>query len=699
MNGVQREFMPFLSPWVQPVMYVMAFIAIGVMFRGFYLKKSYYGIEAGKFGKELFETVKTHFNQVTSNLLRYILGHQKVIRFKYPGVMHLFIFFGMLVLFLGTFLIFIDHDFLRFLGIASIMSGSFYLVWEWLLDLFGLLLIVGLLLAIFRRLFFRPFYVQNQLQNFVILVGLLYVAVSGFIIEASRLTLEPVAWAPYSFIGYGISKLLAGLSLNETFLTTSYQFLWWSHLLIALSLIAAIPFTVLKHLVLIPFNLPFLSDLRPKAKLTTPFNILEWAETDYEEDVTIGLSQEGDFNWRQKLHIASCVNCGRCESVCPSYASGRELSPRALMQNISLQFDKPMQRQDCEDFFKKGVVSEEQVWGCTNCGACVEECPAMLNHIDYLIDFRRFLLSINLCDEQKTNILSRLDQNFNPYGIPSYKRSDWLHELEIPTLEENPDAEVLYWVGCAGSYDTRVRSVVTSLIGIMRRTGIDFAILGYEEKCCGEVAKRMGEEGRFQLIANENVQLLNGYGVKTIVTHCPHCYNTLKYEYTEFGGKFEVLHHTELINKLIEDQRLRLGSKLKQKITYHDPCNLSRLNGIISEPRKILSQVISTPLIETRLSQDRTFCCGAGGGNFWYNVPEQERISQIRLKQLNVNEPETLAVACPFCMVMFEDNIRTMGNDHLKVKDIAEIVFENAFQMGSDNSLYALKEGAAAQIE
>ncbi|WP_172899748.1 (Fe-S)-binding protein, partial [Effusibacillus lacus] len=387
----------------------------------------------------------------------------------------------------------------------------------------------------------------------------------------------------------------------------------------------------------------------------------------------IGLSNVEDLSWKQRVNLAACINCGRCDSVCPAYASGRELSPRAIVQKLKSTYDKF--NIQTEGFFSSGLITENEVWSCTNCGACVEECPAMINHVDYIIDLRRYLVAENRLEQQKTAVFSNLDQNYNAFGLPSYKRNDWLEELGVPLLEQHRNAEYLYYIGDAGAYDPRAQQVVKSFVKILQAAEVDFAIMSHQERNEGEIAKRMGEEGRFQLIAMENIATFEFYDVKKIITHDPHSFNMLKNEYPEFGGHYEVIHHTVLIHQLLEQNRLPVTTKKLEKVVFHDPCNLSRWNSIVDEPRQALSHVLDTPLLEIEQSKDRSFCCGAGGGNYWYKVPEQEKISTLRLRQLTSVNPQTIAVACPYCLMMMEDAVRT-SELTVKVRDLAELVYD-----------------------
>ncbi|NSL51906.1 heterodisulfide reductase-related iron-sulfur binding cluster [Calidifontibacillus erzurumensis] len=680
MQEIFREYLPFLPGWTPYLMYT--FFLVVVVFIGWAVsnKIKNYGINIKELWGELKTQYKNHGNEIFKRIIQNIIAQKKVRRDKYSAVMHLSIFYGMIFLFIGTFLVFLEQDILKHFGVESLIKGNFYLIYEFILELAGLLLVIGITMALYRRLVIKPKHLHSSHENFFLLLCLLYLGLSGFIIEGIRLTLQPVEWGVFSFIAYGISKVFISFQPSAETLGSIYVGLWWSHLFVAFAFIAVLPITVLKHVILIPLNQFLLPVDREKAKLTTPFNIMELEdqEDDEENELQIGIACAQDLNWKAKLNLAACVNCGRCESVCPAHASGRELNPRLFVQKLKNTFDKytvNLEEQKV-NFFESGLLTENEIWSCTNCGACMEECPAQIQHVDYILDLRRYLVAENKLDNQKTALFNNLDQNFNPLGLPSYKRNEWLVELGVPLLEENPTAEYLYWVGDLGSYDPRIQNVVKSFVEILKAAKVDFAIFTHEEKNDGEIPKRMGEEGRAQLIAMENVELLNSYEVKKIITHDPHAYNMLKHEYKDFGGNYEVYHHSVFLEQLIRENRVPLKTKTNERIVFHDSCNLSRWNNIFEEPRKVLQSVMDQPILEIKESKDKTSCCGAGGGNYWYKVPEQEKISNNRMKQLTVVEPETIALGCPFCLMMLEDSARTMEKD-VRIKDLAEIVYEN----------------------
>ncbi|HYW00773.1 MAG TPA: (Fe-S)-binding protein, partial [Candidatus Acidoferrum sp.] len=327
------------------------------------------------------------------------------------------------------------------------------------------------------------------------------------------------------------------------------------------------------------------------------------------------------------------------------------------------------------DVFSSGAIREQELWSCTTCNACVDACPVFINPLDFIIEFRRTLVADGKLDKMKRTFLENIAQTNNPYGLPQNDRQTWLKELNVPTVQENPSAEYLYWIGCQGSYDPRARKITKSVLKILKRANVNFAVLGNEEACTGESVRRLGEEAKFQELVMKNLETIRSAGVKKIIVHCAHCFNTFLNEYPEFGAEFTVVHHSQLINELIKGGKLKPG-EVRSKVTFHDPCNLGRMNGVFEDPRQVLQSTKGLELVEMKRSRGDSFCCGGGGANVWYEVPEKKKIGVIRVEEAIRTGAETLAVACPFCITMFEDGAKALGNENLAVKDIAEIIAE-----------------------
>ncbi len=413
---------------------------------------------------------------------------------------------------------------------------------------------------------------------------------------------------------------------------------------------------------------------RPLAAVSTPFSLADVlsGKTDASQ-VRIGVGQVSEFEPRERLSYDSCVEIGACEAACPATAAGSPLSPRVLVRKLSL-LGQDGGTGSADPF---PVVSEDELWSCTSCGACVSSCPVSVKHLDIIYDLRRNLVSRGKLDREKSAMLENLAQNQNPYGFKSGTRGDWATGLGIDTLASNPHAEYVYWVGCISSFDQRAQNIARSLAKILKHAGISFAILANEEMCTGDPARRLGEEGRYQELAYQNIEKLNSYGVKKVIASCPHCFNSLKNEYPGFGGNYEVVYHTQLISDLIKEGKVRVPPEKVQKIsvTLHDACYASRYNSIVDEPRHALKASV-TEVREMGRRKEKTFCCGAGGSNYWFKVPQQRSIAGIRTEEAAKTGADAIATECPYCLSMFDDTTKVM-NTGMEVKDVAEIVAES----------------------
>ena len=616
------------------------------------------------------------FDHLATRIRRAIVNafaQRKVLRKPYPGLMHLLIYSGTVVLFIGTTLVMLNVDVWKVLFHQEFLVGDFYLFFELFLDTFGLVAIAGLIVAIYRRTVSRPPNLPTSRDDVYIFLVLLVILVTGYLMEGIRLAVDRPPWAPWSFVGYQVALLLEARHLVGQ-AASFYQELWWSHALLAFAAVASIPYTKLFHIVTSPLNAFFIPVL-PKGQLSTPFDLRQLLASG-NFDVKVGTATIADFSWHQRLSLDSCTSCGRCTNECPATAAGTLLSPMHLILKLR---DTMLSRQriDAESSQLVGsVVDPEELWACTTCRACVAECPVLIDHIDSIVDIRRHLIGEGKLDREKRGLLTNLNNAANPYGLPQADRMRWAEGLGVKTIKEVQEFEVLYWVGCLGSYDPRNQNVTKAIVKILNAANVQFAVLGNEEKCNCEVARRLGEEGRFQQVALELIELFRKYGVRLVLTQCPHCYNTFKNEYPEFGANFQVVHHSQFIRQLIESGRLKPRRQTEEVVTFHDPCFLGRYNDVYDSPRDIVRSLGPMTLKEMSRSRERSFCCGAGGANFWYKVAHKKRINQIRYEEAQHLRPDILATACPFCTSMFEDAAVALGAKDFKVRDIAELVAE-----------------------
>lgn len=652
-------------PYAYAVMYGVFLVSGCVMLYGLYRHLRTYGLGVWQF----LGLAAKDFWKKAGRFLEFGAGQRRVLQDRGGGAMHGALLFGFLMLLAYTTLIFIQSDILPLFTPFVFLQGSTYLALELLGDTLGTAFVVGLMIAIYRRFVERLDKLETKRDDYLILGMLVWIGASGFVIEALRLTISPASWAAFSPVGNALSGLM-GASPLAAEAPVLYQGFWWAHMLSVMVLIAITPYTKLVHVFTSGANVA-LAPVKPMGKLDTPFNLQKMLESGQVE-VPKSISRTPEFTPLQLLALDACTNCGRCEEVCPAHAGGRDLSPRVVVQDLG----RDMKRGGAEDVFSKGVIREAELWSCTMCNACVSVCPVFIDQVDYISELRRTLVSENKLDGKKKLFLESVGKYGNPYGLPPGERQTWLRELGVRTVGENPGAEYLYWLGCQSSYDPRARNVARAVVRILNEAKVDFAVLGSEETCTGEPVRRMGEEGRFQELVLKNLETFQRYRVKKVIVHCAHCFNTFLNEYPEFGGKFEVVHHSQLISRLVKDGKLKPG-RLDEKVTFHDPCNLGRINGVLDEPREVLGAIGGVQLEEMKRSRMTSFCCGGGGANVWYEVQEKKKVGVIRAEEAASTGAKTLAVGCPFCITMFEDAFKTLGGEPLEVKDIAELVVES----------------------
>ncbi len=595
------------------------------------------------------------------------------------GVMHSLIYWSFIILFLGTVTLELDHlapSGLKFLHGASYQGYSF------VLDLAGLTFLAGLAWAAIRRYGQRPYRLRTKTrpEDAWILAVLAGIGVTGFLTEAARISLEgQPSFEVWSFVGYPLSALIPESSASGI-----HQTLWIVHVVLFLAFLVMLPVTKLRHMVTTPVNLALLPRERPKGAMQEVPNLLE--ATDIE---TVGASRVEDFTWKQLFDTDACTICGRCTQVCPANQTGKALDPREIVLKLGqVAADtygiSPPVSVDADLTVSSDLVFEritaEELWACTTCRACDEACPAGLEIVDKILDMRRFLtlMEADFPTELGRTYLS-LENSSNVYGADQSTRGDWRDELdfEVKMLgEPGVTAEYLYWVGCAGSFDERNRKVTISTAKLLHEAGVDFAILGPQELCTGDPARRTGNEYVFQGLALQNIETLNDLGVEKVVTQCPHCFNTLGNEYPQFGGDYEVMHHSELLMSLVGEGRITPKSS-GQTVTFHDPCYLGRTNDVYVAPREVVDAVGTR--VEMPRNGTNAFCCGAGGGKMWYEETTGKRINIERTEEAVATGAEVIATGCPFCFVMLDDGIRELGREEeVVVKDLATLLEEQA---------------------
>jgi Fe-S oxidoreductase/nitrate reductase gamma subunit len=619
------------------------------------------------------------------------IGHRRFVKREgYPGAMHALIFWGMAGLFAATTLDAIEFNAEHWLGWVlptKHIGVQLELVW----DIAGLALMGGVGMAAWRRYVTRPARLNTMLENGVLLALLMGMAVSGFVLQALRMAateLEPAsalydpsaaAWAPASWV---IAVAVRGVGMSVYGIEVSHFVLWWAHaaLMSATFVYAAWRFGPLMHIFISPLNLLLRSSItRPKGALR-PMGNLEELESFGARDI-FQLSQ------KQLLDYDACTNCGRCQDQCPAFASGKPLSPRKLIQDAKaymaerapalLAAGSPADAPAPERTLVE-AVSPEALWSCTTCRACMEACPAFVEHIDSVVEMRRYL-AMEQADVPETaaGALMSMEQRQHPWRGTQASRTDWMDGTGAVSMAEDPEHEVLLWVGCTTALNERNQASARAMASVLKLAGVRYRVLGSEEVCTGEPARRLGNEYLYQMLAEQNIATLQGYGVKKVLTLCPHCFNTMKNEYPQLGATFEVQHYTEFVAELVRDGRIKPVRTINMRMAYHDSCYLGRHNGVYEAPREIAGAIPGLELVEMAPHhRERGFCCGAGGGRMWMEE-EGTRVNHIRTDHFLEANADVVGVSCPFCLQMMEEGIGAKGADAKKARDLVELLAES----------------------
>ena len=613
---------------------------------------------------------------------------QTLLRDSAAGLMHSLIYFGFLILLGVTTVLEIDHQLPESL---KFLHGGVYQGYVFVGDTAGLMFTGGVVWAIVRRYVQQPYRIRikTKAEHGLILGVLLLIGLSGFAAEMFRIAVSQAAgkdmsFEKWSYVGYPLAQAVDGLSLGS--LENWHQAMWVAHVIAFIAFLALLPVTMLRHVFTSPLNMYLKDRDRPKGAMRAMPNL---TETSLE---TFGASVVEDFTWKQLLDTDACTMCGRCTSVCPAHATGKPLDPREIVLKTGevmaataahapggkvsppLSVD-PEITIGANSLFER--ISSEEIWSCTTCKACDEICPVNIEILDKILDMRRYLsLMESNFPAELGNAYRAMENQGNPWGMNQAERADWAKDLNVEVVDPGSpfDHEYLYWVGCAGSFDDKNKKVTQAMAKLLERAGIDVGILGPSEMCTGDSARRSGNEYLFQMLAMPNIEMMNGMGVKKIITQCPHCFNTLKNEYPQLGGNYEVVHHSEFLEHLIDTGKLDMrNASLEDRITYHDSCYLGRHNDVYMAPRKVVGSIKGLQIVEMPRNGTKGMCCGAGGARMWMEESIGTKVNDERAQEALSTGASRVATACPFCYIMMDDGVKAAGaeEDQVKVADIA----------------------------
>ncbi len=675
---LSREIYGNIDAMSKGIFYGLATIALVVFAHGIYRRMRLWRLgRPDPAGVDWGATLRQLFSRVLS--LRTLRGSR-----PRASCAHRLLFYGFLVLTIGTLLIAVEHVAASVAGRQPteplFHRGIYFAIYELVMDLFGLALLVGCSWFLLRRGGLAnegtgsTASIGRHWTDRLVLLALLVIGLSGYLVEGLR-----ILWATTPQPGYSPAGLLAArgfeaIGVTAASATTIHFVLWWSHAVMALGLISLFPHTRLLHAIAGAIQLAIVN--------RQPGQMQPVSIEHVEETGIFGVGRLVDFHRHQLRELDACVSCGRCQDACPAHEAGKPLSPRDLVQDLRAALDQaaPLLRRGEEGGQLHGeTIHPETLWSCTTCTACVTVCPLGISPLEMITDMRRHLVGEGQLRGSPATALQKVQRSGNPWGLPAEDRSNWREGLEVPTVGENPDFELLYWVGCAAAYDRRTQKIARAVVQLLARAKVNFAVLGPEERCSGDFVRRMGDEFLFQELAESNIATLDSHGLaspsprRRIITHCPHCLNSLVNDYPQFGGHYEVLHHSQYLAALVEGGKLEVGEKAARQITFHDPCYLARAQNVTAQPRQLVQ--ISGNLVEMKRQRQQPSCCGAGGGRMWFDDGPDQRVGASRVTEALQTGAETVAVSCPFCLTMMSDGVAAEATG-VDVKDIAELLLE-----------------------
>ncbi|MBI5472334.1 MAG: 4Fe-4S dicluster domain-containing protein [Ignavibacteriae bacterium] len=619
--------------------------------------------------------------QRIKNVLTIALGQSKLLREPFAGLLHALIFWGFVVLLTAVIESIIEG---LIPGASLAFLGPLYPPLIWMQDLFGAFVLVAVIISLVRRLVAPPKRLRvsghSKWDAILVLSLILVVMITMFGQNAARAHLHPEIPFEARFVSFVVMNWFSPESAAQW-----YYVFFWGHMVAVLSFLNYLPYSKHLHVIASTFNVYFSNLGIQPTGAPKPIDLDDTTLTKY------GATDIDDLTWKQLLNGYTCTECGRCTSVCPANMTGKLLNPKKIIVDVrarTLEKAPAMLTAKASNGESEkqallghqlldNFITDQELFACTTCMACVQECPVMIEHLDTIIDLRRGLvLNESRFPPELTATFNNLERNYTPWAFGHSTRADWAQGLNIPLMSETKDAEILFWVGCAGSYDARYKKVSQSFAQLMKKAGVKFAILGTEEKCNGDAARRIGNEYLAQMLMKENIATLNNYNVKKIVTTCPHCLQSLGKEYKQFGGDYDVVHHTTFLSQLMQEGKLKVAQEKQESITFHDPCYLGRYNDEYDAPRSIVDAVAARR-VEMERTRDRSFCCGAGGGQMWMEEREGKRVNIERTEEALRTGASTIGTGCPFCLTMMTDGVKAKdAAEKVEVKDVAELLLE-----------------------
>ncbi|MFO7963607.1 MAG: (Fe-S)-binding protein [Desulfobacterales bacterium] len=648
------------------VMYLLFFISMCILGYGVYRHVRVW--QAGKADNKRFSRAFKRLWAANKALFL----QRKTFNRAYPGIFHALIFYSFLVLFITTLLILFDTHF----G-TTLFEGCVYIAFSLGCELAGVFMLIGIGMALWRRLVLKPNTLDRSGMDLLMLLLLAGIVITGFLVEGGRLAIQEQNREWVSPIGEMVSRLVSGAGNRFHFAV------WWGHTLLVMVWIAVIPFTKFFHLLLLPVNAGF-GKLGPAGELSRIDLEALMEQDDIDEaELNFGVGSTEDFTWKQRMDLDACVDCGRCDAVCPALNAGQPLSPKSLIQESRELLRRTESAQtDESETISTDIVGNafdmDFIWLCRTCMACVEICPAFIQHVDLFVDIRRNEIAMKgRLPTHAAAALKTMESLGNPFA-PQKDRIEWTEGLDVPVIAPGEGCDILYWTGCLTALDSAKHRIAVDLCTLLGYASVDYGILGFDEQCCGDPARVIGDEHMFQLIAKEQAAQLNRREFNQLLVSCPHGYTVLKDEYPQFGGEYDVIHYTRLLYRLVREGKLRLKTPpFNRVVAYHDPCYLARYQRMWETPRKLIDAVPGTERVEMRRYGKESFCCGGGGGHLWMDFKEGTRLNAMRVQQALEAGAETLITSCPFCLHMLDDGIKLLdAEDRITVSDIASFLIE-----------------------